>query len=129
MFHGTFTPDQLPLHLNEARVLEDEWIFSSVRHDRLSGESTVSLFDPISRGTLLLRQTVNLVDQDVEWQDSTLPIEGDYIDLVIGLLLGFLFGLIVLPFLYEKKFSIRQQMGIVAGLLVNIIFGIIKLSY
>jgi hypothetical protein len=128
-FHRTFGHDELLLHLDEARVVEDHWIFSNVREDRLSREPHLSLFEPISHGSLLIGPVGRSIDQDTEFYSLPVPPEGNYWDLVIGLLLGFLCGLMILPFLYEKQFNLRQQMGIVAGLFVNLIFGIIKLSY
>ena len=133
-FHRTFGRDELAFHLDEARLVEDQWIFSNVREDRLSREPHLSLFEPISHTSLLIGPgvIVHSIDQDnTEFLSSvpTLPPEGTYTDLVIGLLLGFLFGLIILPFLYEKQFNLRQQLGIIAGLFVNLIFGIIKLIY
>jgi hypothetical protein len=111
--------------MNEARNLEDDWISNTVQHNQV----TVSLFDPIPRGASMFHSAINLEDFEPEWQNATPPIEGDHTDMIIGLLLGFLFGVIVLPFLYEKQFSVRRQMGIMAGLLVNIIFGVVRMEF
>jgi hypothetical protein len=98
--------EELPFHLEEARILEDEWISSDVRYELMSQTSPHSDSDPL-----------------IEEEDHS------HEDLVVGLLLGFLLGLIVVPFLRQKKFHSKYQMALLAGLFMNLLLSTIYLPY
>eukprot|EP01102_Stenamoeba_stenopodia_P010032 TRINITY_DN2977_c0_g1_i1.p1 TRINITY_DN2977_c0_g1~~TRINITY_DN2977_c0_g1_i1.p1 ORF type:complete len:256 (-),score=34.08 TRINITY_DN2977_c0_g1_i1:214-981(-) len=54
--------------------------------------------------------------------------EGTYKDLLIGMVMGFLLGLITLFWLYDTALPRKTKYGILAGIGCNISFGIIRIS-
>lgn len=54
--------------------------------------------------------------------------EGTYKDLLIGMVMGFLLGLITLFWLYDAALPRKTKYGILAGIGCNISFGIIRIS-
>lgn len=52
-----------------------------------------------------------------------------YLELVGGLLLGFLAGFVVVFFLREHQFTQSQFVGIIAGVLINLAFGMLRSQY
>jgi len=46
--------------------------------------------------------------------------------MMYGLILGFLFGILMVFFLKQNIFTSRQQTGILFGILVNFSFGLLR---
>jgi hypothetical protein len=119
------------------RRLEEEWINSEVNSNE---EGSVSVHIPDSGGKFYiasssLHSTVIATDHG---SDSDRSI-GTYDDFLKGLIMGFILGLIILPFvssishihlnffkLQESTMSARTKVGIVTGLGVSITLGILK---
>lgn len=63
----------------------------------------------------------------LHWLTVVIYSAGEYMTLLKGVCLGFLFPLIPLLWFRGPTFSRRMQMGITAGLFVNVTFGVLRM--
>ncbi|KAJ3322403.1 hypothetical protein HDV06_003140 [Boothiomyces sp. JEL0866] len=83
------------------------------------------------RGVNVL-ESPNLATQaEEQWIENAgnenIEVTGSQIDLLLGLVLGYFAGIIIIFWLKEGNiFSRRQQQGIISGIVINVFFGILR---
>jgi len=101
------------LDTNHLMNLEEEWINSSVDSNAGFEEQNMSM-------STHHRSSFNQFQEESEF--------GTYEDLVKGMAMGLILGLIMLLFLPDESLSIRTKYGIVAGVGISVGFGLLRLS-
>lgn len=110
---------------SEEEVREARRVFYSVRRSLLRGNE--------SRNELLQLEeefmaSANLEGNTQQPQHQQLEQEGSTLDLYVGMLLGFLLGLIMLfVWVEDNKITTKRKCGILIGLGCNLSFSILKL--
>ncbi|KAJ3262620.1 hypothetical protein HK103_000149 [Boothiomyces macroporosus] len=83
------------------------------------------------RGVNVL-ETPNLATQaEEQWIENagneSVEVSESQVDLLMGLVLGYFAGIIIIFWLKEANiFSRRQQQGIISGIVINVFFGILR---
>ncbi|KAJ3311875.1 hypothetical protein HDV04_003615 [Boothiomyces sp. JEL0838] len=83
------------------------------------------------RGVNIL-ETPNLATQaEEQWIENagneSVEVSESQVDLLMGLVLGYFAGIIIIFWLKEANiFSRRQQQGIISGIVINVFFGILR---
>jgi len=102
-------PNTQPQTMRVGEAPVQSMALPSIARDRTSAESALPHFG-------------------YEWEQEDASVETPSCDIFIGLAMGFLLGLIVLFWLWDRNIPRQTKLGIIAGVGLNVIFGLIKIS-
>eukprot|EP00002_Diphylleia_rotans_P036523 TRINITY_DN8056_c0_g1_i2.p1 TRINITY_DN8056_c0_g1~~TRINITY_DN8056_c0_g1_i2.p1 ORF type:complete len:293 (+),score=60.36 TRINITY_DN8056_c0_g1_i2:52-930(+) len=105
-FRGNLVPESE----QQLRDMEDEWIENYLAAAQEDLESA--------------REPEQIVHLQEEYHQM---VEGTYNDMFLGMCIGFVFGILIIPFVNEPFVNRRQRIGIIAGLGCNVSFGLLRL--
>ncbi|KAI8340368.1 DUF2407 C-terminal domain-containing protein [Choanephora cucurbitarum] len=100
---------------NEEEIRSIRFRFHQSHPDYVDGE-------PVSQELLELEQA--WIEQNGPFIPPEGSVQGSFKEMVCGLMLGCLLGILCLFWLKESVFTRRHQMGILAGMLINVSCGV-----
>lgn len=109
-FHARRIHGGRPIMQTEALDLEEEWL------EQNQG-------DGAGLGGSNFRNGRNQMDRVMEEVS-----EGSQADMLLGLVMGFVFGIIMLFWIWERGIPRRQKLGILCGIACNLTMGMIRLQ-
>lgn len=98
-----------PISQVEAVELEEEWLEANQGDSMSMG----------LRGEAHMRRVDRVVDE---------VSEGTQADMLLGLVMGFVFGVIMLFWIWERGIPRRQKLGILCGIACNLTMGMVRLQ-